>query len=355
MSQLDEELRGAASSLAREPFPPDVLDDALDEPRRRARWAAIAATVAAGVIVSVGAGLGVGMLTSVPSGSAGASGTANPQSSGGPDGPATASTVDLGVRLTLTLERDRTEFGQRLWADATVENLGPGSVYWDASCAWPVFITVAPRTPTGLDMGREDWPANLDLFKSVLTPEPYSPDRHREFEAEAVVNAGSSGGCPPAVDPDDLPDSPDVPEGTSISHRAAWDSADYMAMPPPPGLYNVNATFSFWRGTFPEGQPDGEPQTIRATVSLVVEGEEIGWLSPEQAIDALLADPRFAEVLAATPPSRWADYGIAFDRDSWVVSLDIGTPPGNLSEPDLVGVVDARTGRVLEIERLESR
>jgi hypothetical protein len=299
--------------------------------------------VVAAVLVIVGAGCGVA--PPPPSGSAATDATPS-----GDSDESVASLDESGIRLTLAIERDRTVVGQPLWAGATIENLGPGSVFWDASCAWPVVITVTPDAPTDLDLGRQDWPESFDLFKSVLTPEPYFPDRRREFEAEAVINAGSAGGCPPAVDPADLPDTNEVSDGTSISHRAAWDGNDYMGMPPLPGRYTVRATFAFWRGTDPEPPSDTGQQRIQVSVPILVEGEEVDWLSPEAAIDALLSDARFAEVLADTPPTRWADTGIAFEEDHWVVRLDIGPPPGDLSEPDLIGVVDARTGEVVEVD-----
>ena len=69
MSRFDDELRRAAYQLAREPLPAEVLDEALDEPPRRPRWATAAAAVAAGALLVVVAGIGVGRLTPPPSAS----------------------------------------------------------------------------------------------------------------------------------------------------------------------------------------------------------------------------------------------------------------------------------------------
>lgn len=59
MSQFDDELRHAASRLADEPLPPDLLDESLDHDGGRGHRMAIGAAVAAVVILVVGVGLGL--------------------------------------------------------------------------------------------------------------------------------------------------------------------------------------------------------------------------------------------------------------------------------------------------------
>jgi hypothetical protein len=246
----------------------------------------------------------------------------------------------------MTLDRDRSAFGQRVWADATLENLGPGSVFYEVSggCPWPLSITVAPEASTPIDEGRNDWTGDLDLLKDILTPQPILADGHQTFLPEEWVDLGR---MPCFMNRAYA----ELAEGGSVHQRVAWDTDAYMGMPPVPGAYAVTASNLFTRGTPPElvGPPSGD--TISVTLSLTVEGEHIAWLSPEQAIDELLSDNRFVGLLALVPRNRWVGSEMTFERDRWVATLAIGT---SAADPDpattLIGVVDARTGAVVDVQ-----
>lgn len=266
------------------------------------------------------------------------------------DGSVTRSAEEHGIRLTATLDRDRTTFGQRLWAEALVENVGSNSAWWRhlGMCPWPVEITVAPETPTAIDEGRDDWPGPLGILKGSLIADeqPVLSDRRRSFVPEERVDSGSIG-CFTVLNNEELP------EGASISHRAAWDTDDFMGMPSVPGRYTVEATFELWRGAAPEGPPfDTEPMTVRVEFPLVVEGPDVDWISPGVAIDALLSDDRFLALLAEAPPVGRGG-AMAFRNETWIVRHHVATSDTDL-EPvaTLVGVIDARTGAVLDV-RLE--
>jgi hypothetical protein len=209
---------------------------------------------------------------------------------------------------------------------------------------WPVAVTATPDAPTALEDGRDDWPGDQSVLKDVLTPEPLSADRRRTFVAEERVDSGIEG-CYLVGATEELP------VGVAVRHRAAWDTNDYMGMPPVPGPYAVDVTFSFTRGSDPELR--GADQVVSVTLPLGVEGEEIDWVSPGEAIDALLSDERFVDLLAGAPRDRWVSQGMAFEDDRWVATLDIGTSAAD-QDPDrrLVGVVDARSGAVIDV-RLE--
>lgn len=331
------------------------------EPAALVRMAAAGAVVATAVIVGVmigrlGSPTGADRVppqsvSAAPPATEGASPSGMATPSEAADGPVTQSTEQHGIRLTVTLDSDRTSFGQRLWAEATVENIGSEPAWWRhlGMCPWPVEITVAPEEPTPLDEGRDDWPGNLGIFKGVLTPEPIVPDRRRWFVAEERVDTGNMGCFAVLVNEQ-------LPEGASVGNRAAWDTDDYMGMPPAPGRYTVEATFELWRGAGPEGPPhDTEPMTVRVAFPLVVEGLDVDWITPELAADALLADDRFAGPLADLPRERWGDRDIAFEDATWVISYVIrraGTEPP-VPEATVIGVVDARSAEVLEV-RTES-
>lgn len=342
MSQFDEELRRGAAPLADEPLSPDILDARLDEPVATSRWAGVV-VMASGVLAVVAVGIGVSQVARIPESidPAASSDVAN--------GPLTASVEESGVRLTLTLDRESAVFGERVWAEVIVENVGQDAVTYrsgGADCPWPTAISVSPETLGTLDLGRDDWPGDLGALKHALTPEPIASFQHRAFIPEERVDSEHQGCFLAGL-------APELPPGASLTHRAAWDTDDYLGMPPRPGPYTVELTFGFTRvGRF---EPVGQSQLLRVTLPLLVEGEDVDWVSGEEAIDALLGDEIFTDHLAThAPRDRWTSQDIAFDDDRWIVTLKVGT---TAADPDprvtLVGVVDARTGVVLDVE-LES-
>ena len=306
-----------------------------------------AAAVSVAVILMAGVGIGCTQRTTdsstsiVPSVSGVASRTEEPL------GPMTASVEDLGIRLSATLDRGSTAFGDRVWVDAVVENLGPGVAVWEhgGGCEWPVAIRVAPDTAArALDAGRDDWPGDLGILKRILTPD--DPVQPRFFLAEERVGTDMGNGCFAIRVPEELP------EGGAVDHRAAWDTDAYMGMPPIPGVYTVEVIFTFTRGAPFE---TADRQMVTATLPLTVEGQHIDWLSPEQAIDALLSDERFVDLLADAPRDQWLHNSISFEEDRWVVTLKLGTSPVDPVDPvpdaALIGAIDARSGLVLEVRR----
>ncbi len=62
MNRFDDELRHATRPLAGEPLPPDLLDEALDAPPIRPRWAALAGVTALAAVLVIAAGIGIGRM-----------------------------------------------------------------------------------------------------------------------------------------------------------------------------------------------------------------------------------------------------------------------------------------------------
>jgi hypothetical protein len=359
MNQFDDDLRRAASTLAREPLPPDLLDEALDEPPRF-RGVAMGAVVASALILVVGAGVGIGRLTPAPAASASASASAAPSPTDQAAGPMTATTEEHGIRLTASLDRGRTSFGQRVWAAVTVENRSEQAVYW-TGCGWPAMVSARPELPPEVKQTRAAWPVGMLLLRH---DEDYTDllyrDGRRHFVPEPMLNSASPFGCPPfGADIAELPDGPEVPVGASVKLRYAWDTDDYLGTRPFPGSYLVEVDFEFWPGELPSVPAETEPEGVTVTLPLVVEGRGSDSVGPFDAMDALLADTDFSAHVAEVPKDRWAgqDLGgtgiIELADDQWIVLLPFSVP----SEPvgsQLVGVVDAHTGEVLDV-RLESR
>lgn len=379
---IERELTEHLQDLAPRPRPGD-LDRALGRvatTSQRALWNAgltrvmraasplrlvsISAVVVAAVILSVSIGQlhlpGIGPAasdaqTSAPSASGSPSDRASDAASPTDtvEEPMARSTEDLGIRLTAALDRGRTTFGERVWADVTVDNLGPDSVWWlyHGECRWLVEVTVRPDVATPIDAGRDDWPGDFGIFKDGLIadeqPPSLIPDRRRAFISEERVESGSLS-CFAVLGMAELA------EGDSATHRAAWDTDDFKGMPPAPGRYTVEVTFGFWRGTEPDLPPNAEPQTVALQIPLVVGGPDEDWISPGLAIDALLVDARLLAVLEEHPRELWRGGEIAFEDGTWIATYWFANGEAD-EEPSarLVGVVDARTGQVDDV-RLEN-
>ena len=79
MNRFDDELRHATRPLAGAPLPPDLLDEALDAPSVRPRWAAFAAAASLAAVLVIAAGIGIGrMPTPLPNPSVSPSSVALP-------------------------------------------------------------------------------------------------------------------------------------------------------------------------------------------------------------------------------------------------------------------------------------
>jgi hypothetical protein len=98
--------------------------------------------------------------------------------------PLTASTVQDGIELTVTLPAGQVEAGERLRAEFTIRNLGPVPVYWThGGCPVPVSVVLAPA---GAPVGQRATPVMWDGVMSLagwlgshnaLAPEPFVDPR----------------------------------------------------------------------------------------------------------------------------------------------------------------------------------
>lgn len=313
------------------------------ESLRAQRRAVLAAAIAIGVILVSVLGVGISQLRLTPSASLGPSGSGAASPTEEPNRPVTASTEELGIRLTLTLDLQRTVHGQRVWAYVTVRNIGP-DLGW-IGCGWPVGISVRPELPAEVERVRETWPVDGLLLRYRGDYEgTVWADGRRPFTPGPLVDTGRQiEGCPPAVPLEDLPEGPELPEGAAVGMRAAWDTDDYLGTRPMPGRYNVEVTFAFGRG-------DPGQLVVKVGLPLVVEGRGPDQVGPGQALDALLMDDGFRQTLSDISPAPRGG-AIELEDDHWVVCIGFAVPNG----PEggrLVGVVDNRTGAVLDV-RLE--
>ncbi|MGH2456405.1 MAG: hypothetical protein ACRDHD_09130 [Candidatus Limnocylindria bacterium] len=242
-----------------------------------------------------------------------------------------------GIRMTLELDRSRTSFEERVWAELTIENIGPDSIFWGHSgtCAWAGQVLAVPEDRVPVPYGRTDWPGELGILKNITVLDR-APDL--AFAPEAFVDSEGTMGCTTDYV------SSELPPGEVIRSRFAWDSVGVNGMPARPGTYAAVATFTYeGRGSSRPINPAAPPE-VAIQLPLAVDGTDAPALAPGQAVDAVLADSRFTSYLANAPRSRWTGSQIAWQDGTWVMALGLEGP----SEA-IVARVDPVTGSVASV------
>jgi hypothetical protein len=136
----------------------------------------------------------------------------------------------------------------------------------------------------------------------------------------------------------------EIAPGERLSNRAAWDTIGFNGMPPSGARYVIESTFGYFgRGSVsPEARPDDYQVTVR--VALDVEGPAVEYLSPGEAMDLLLSDPAFIQLLAANPREGWNSAYFLWDEERWVLELSLET------DQAIVAIVDSISGSVSGVE-----
>jgi len=263
--------------------------------------------------------------------------------------PVTATAEDQGIRVTITLDRDHAEYGERVYADVTVENIGDDVVHWghSGSCPYPATVIAYQHPPEPLEYGRNDWSGDDQVLKSVAVSERHAggygfiPEDHLEIGAEI--------GCTSDFVADELA------PGEALTYDAAWDGAAAHNMPARPAAHRVEATFSYLsRGEPPPVDAPADTLTVTAAVSFTVRGVDIDWVTPGEAIDILLEDAAFQALLDDAPRGRWTSQELAFDGGEWVFSLYL-TETDRESEivEAIVARLSAQTGVINSVELVQ--
>ena len=268
-----------------------------------------------------------------------------------PAEPVTATAEEDGVRLTVTLDRDRTVFGQRVIATSTVENVGSDSVFWghSSTCAFPASVQVRADQGGRPDYGRDDWPGDEGILKGVTLYELQSDaDPIFYFQPEEWLDSEQNFACTTDLVVSELA------AGDSLVQRRGWDTVGYYWMPPQPGSYTVEAGFSYMaRGARPSLDADVDAFSVDVTLALEVEGPDVDDVGPGGAFDAIMADDSFRALLADAPRELWRQSDLRFVDGTW--ELAIYLEPESESEPTeaIVATVHARSGTVLDATREE--
>ena len=362
MSRFDDDLRRAARHLASESLPPEVLDDALGQGSGPGTgWRLAGVAVAAVVTVAmIGGGFGqwVGrqgdaspqptasdsikptpsesneVAKDSPSPAPSHSPSAAPTPST-PVEPVTVAVEDDGIRVTLTLDRNRVSAGERVWADVTVENIGIDSVWWTHSgtCAWGAGVTVDPPVVGPFDEGRDDWSGDLAIVKELATWDDFQVG----FTPADWVDATQNFACTTDAVRDE------VEPGVALMHRAAWDAYGAFGLQPRPATYSVVATFAYdGRGAPPDySQGEIPKRTVSVAAELVIDGHGAEYVSPGVAVDHVLADEHFIEALDEAPRSRWSGIDLEYQDGTWILQIDLHSPA-----EAIYAIVDGASGEV---------
>jgi hypothetical protein len=262
------------------------------------------------------------------------SGTANqPSPSALPQAPYGSATVEAdGIRIMLALDRSDTSFGERVWAEVTVENIGSDVVHWNhGGCDWPAGVQLT--TDVALPEYGAEWPGEAGVLKLITVDDP---DWWLiGFIPEQFVDLDGNWGCTTQLIRDE------IQPGERRTHRFAWDTDGMNGMPPPHGRYVAESIFVYQgRGDQPSDEDPSEKQ-VGVQVSLDVEGPARDYISPGEALDLLLADETFIRLLAENPRTQWNSSTLRWGDEAW--QLEIAQ---EASHGSLVATVDAISGAV---------
>jgi hypothetical protein len=260
-----------------------------------------------------------------------------PSTAPGPAAPYGSASMEAdGIRITLTLDRTETSFGTRVWAEASVENIGTDVIHWghSGSCVWPAGVQLT--TEAAPSNYGASWPGEAGILKRITVDDP---DRERYgFVPEFAVDSPRSWGCTSDLVPDE------IQPGERLSARFAWDTIGTNEMPPPGGRYTAESVFAYaGRGDLP-ADADYFGKRVAVRVSLDVQGPNQAYLAPGEALDRLLSDATFIQLLADNPRTQWNSSTLRWVDESWHLLVEQESPHGSI-----VGTVDAISGKVSEV------
>lgn len=255
--------------------------------------------------------------------------------------PARAVVERDGVRVTLTIDRQRVEVGGRVNARVEVVNFQPGIVFWQGGgCDLKGAFHL-----TGPDQGPEArgraWPGDLGILKSVSL----FGGLGGFVPPEALVQGRPMLSCPADLRVNELA------SAETVSAEAIWTTSHVNGLPAVPGPYVVSVSFPFLArqnaGPFP-GDPLADRRPIDVQLPFVVEGSPVVAISQGQAIDAALGHGPFAAWLTDVPRARWNEGRMDYANGAWVFTLRVGGP-----EERAIVTIDATSGAVRDFQVLQ--
>lgn len=245
-----------------------------------------------------------------------------------------------GVRISISLDRTPIVAGERVWATVVVDNLLPVAVLWQGGgCDFVADVAAALEPPVVSEPGRA-WDGLAGRFKRLATP-PAQEFPSAPFVDERFVDQGAVA-CTSDLRINELG------PGGQLVMRAAWDG-DAGGVLVGERVTTITASFPFMGPKGP-GDPFSQPvQPLQVAVDVPVVDRGIRRISPAAAVDAALADARFAGWLASAPADAWQGVGVDRTKAGYDVVLTLlvdGAPVSGRA------TVDPSTGIVTAFERV---
>jgi hypothetical protein len=255
--------------------------------------------------------------------------------------PVTASGERDGVRVTLSLQRDRYAPGDEIWADVLIENTNDRAVFWTGGgCNIPARVSAL--LPTG-DAGKS-WPEPVSAWKVRLVDEDsqkvsFMPEAHW-----ANFKRGEGMFCTADIRLVELD------ARSSLRTRAGWDGT----MPfehrvrAPDGRYDIEAVF-------PLGHWD-TPRPISVSVPVELTGGGAApFISRGQALDSALSHAGFRawleERLAKETREMPVTASLLMEDGEWRLRVGQKLPgPGGVDGYEADVRIDARTAQLLQVD-----
>ncbi len=255
--------------------------------------------------------------------------------------PLEAVVEEAGIQLRIVLDRNPMPAGQPTWLTTEVRNTGTSDLHWITDgCETHVGVSAElegvtwhPGSATGAFPDYRDWfmeSANLQggsIWFSFAKPAHVGMVR---------------GGCGDMAVGHQL-----APGGVKLQ-RLLWDGTAAPRLGPPPSAPVVlTGTFNYyWRGTFSQAPEQIDTKLEISLPAWIIEGADEQRVSPVEAVDAALADPRFGPWLATRPLRSGADAFVEFDLEADVWRVGLITYRTELIRAALV---DPHTGNVREV------
>jgi hypothetical protein len=213
-----------------------------------------------------------------------------------------------GVVVTLAADRARVVPGERVWFTVTARNGRREAVLWrTGGCELRDDLAV-DLTTTAI-AGRA-WDGVRGAFKrAILDGRQGSDPRLVRATPERLVGGGP-GDCPATTVTQALG------PGETVEIRLAWDGTYGSGTDAPPGRVAVRLAFPVLGGVRGEARA---LDPILVAVPLDVAPTQRQSTSPGQAIDAVLAEPRFTAWLDRHAGLAIETASIALESGTWVV------------------------------------
>ncbi len=219
-----------------------------------------------------------------------------------------------GVVLTVELDRAEVAPGGAVRVHATFQNRRPKAVDYFVNCGTAPRMQVSVEPPFD-DPGR-DWPGVAGLFKEYAMTQGLGPGG-----VPAAEGGTTEVRAVPCRQGDDFEQF--LPAGAALTADFVWMADIIEGVPAPPGGVEFQVSVGYDRQNEPPEQPGiglpvaGAPIDPAAWVAAYKELAVNGtiWvggggrdlISGGEALDAALADARFANWLATAPRGTWSN------------------------------------------------